>query len=287
MKHMKRLSIISTVLFAFLIAILVTACLPDPLEVNGIPKVKPQIVVSTQIIPDQSLVVLLTKSFGALDASEDSDPIEVLNQIAVNDAFVTITGPDKVDTLTFLGNGIYGGIQLDLVPSIEYKLDVESATLGKVSSTTTVLPKVDFEEIEAQLYFDGFDDTLAEVSFVMKDLAEKNWYLLSVAEVEEEDLEENLLNPGTFSRLLDDEEMNGTYGEVFRVFPREFERGDTIAVSLSNISQEYYNFLKMRQDNRFSLVEFLGEPVNYPSNVEGGKGFFNLYTPDIEFIVLE
>ena len=284
---MKRFPTLSSFSLAILVGFLLCSCLPDPLEVRGIPKVKPQIVVSTQIITDQSLVVLLTKSFGALDANEDSDPIEVLNQIAVNDAVVTITGPDKIDTLAFLGNGIYGGVQIDLLPSFEYKLDVSSITLGKVSSTTTVLPEVDFEDIDARLYFDGFDDTLAEVSFVMKDLPEKNWYVLNVAEVEEEGLEENLLNPRTFSRLLDDKEMNGTYGEVFRVFPREFERGDTIAVYLSNISKEYFDFLKMRQDNRFSLVEFLGEPVNYPSNVEGGKGFFNLYIPDIEILVLE
>ena len=54
-------------------AMLVWGCLPEPLDVDGIPVVKPQIVVSTQIIPDQSLIVLLTKTFGALDASDDSD----------------------------------------------------------------------------------------------------------------------------------------------------------------------------------------------------------------------
>ena len=44
----------------FGITLTLGACLPDPLEVNGLPVVKPEIVVSTQIIPDQSLVVLLT-----------------------------------------------------------------------------------------------------------------------------------------------------------------------------------------------------------------------------------
>ncbi len=45
--------------------------------------------------------------------------------------------------------------------------------------------------------------------------------------------------------------------------------------------------MELRQDNRFSLVEFLGEPINYPTNVVGGKGFFNLYIPDIRTFVLE
>jgi hypothetical protein len=59
------------------------------------------------------------------------------------------------------------------------------------------------------------------------------------------------------------------------------------AVSISNISWEYYEFMELRMDNRFSFVEYLSEPVNYPSNVVGGKGFFNLYLPDFRIFVLE
>jgi hypothetical protein len=285
---MKELSLIKGCVLMAIIGMIFTACLPDPLAVDGLPVLKPQIVVSTQMIPDESLVVLLTKSFGALDASDDSDPQEVLDVIAVNDAVVSITGPNSIDTLLFLENGIYGGIAIDFIAGEEYTLKVNSVSLGEVSSTTTVLPQVIFEEIEATLYFDGFDDTLAQVSYRIQDLPEKNWYMLNVTEVDTDDIEEQLLNPRTFSRLIDDADFaSPNYEELFRVFPQEFDKGDTIAVSMSNISREYYDFIEMRLDNRFSLVEFLGEPVNYPSNVKGGKGFFNLYVPDIRFIVLE
>ena len=33
------------------------SCLPEPLSIDGLPVVKPEIVVSTQIIPDRALVV--------------------------------------------------------------------------------------------------------------------------------------------------------------------------------------------------------------------------------------
>jgi hypothetical protein len=111
---------------------------------------------------------------------------------------------------------------------------------------------------------------------------------LNVQEVEREDIVQNVVNPNAFTRLLDDVDFEATtYEETFRVFPREYDPGDTIAVSFSNISEEYYRFMELRQDNRFSLVEYLGEPVNYPTNVVGGKGFFNLYIPDIRTFVLE
>jgi hypothetical protein len=271
-----------------MLAFSITACLPDPLEVDGIPTVKPQIVVSSQIIPNESLVILLTKSFGALDASDDSDPQALLDQIAVTDAVVTISYQNEIDTLLPLGNGFYGGIQIPFVPDVDYTLDVDSESLGKVTSTTQVKPQVSFTGLEAELYYDNFDDTLAVVTYSLTDPPEKNWYMLNVLEVEQEDLRENILNPRDFIVLKDDAEFGEKdFTETFTVVPRDFSDGDTIAVYLSNISKEYYDFIQLRLDNRFSLVEFISEPLNYPSNVRGGKGYFNLYVPDIRLLVLE
>jgi hypothetical protein len=271
-----------------IVTFIVFSCIPDPLEVNGIPIVKPEIVVSTQIIPDESLIVLLTKTFGALDASDDSDPEELFDQIAVNDAFVTITGPNTVDTLVMIRDGVYGGITIAFEAGETYHLYVKSETLGVVTASTVVKPQVSFEDIEATIFYNGFDDSLAQVTHTFTDPPGKNWYMLNVQEVEREDLIENLLNPRAFTRLLEDASFDGQrYQETFRVFPRDYAPGDTIAVSLSNISKEYYDFIKLRQDNRFSFVEYLSEPVNYPSNVKGGKGFFNLYVPDIRPFILE
>jgi hypothetical protein len=264
------------------------SCIPDPLEIDGIPVVKPQIVVSTQIIPDQSLLVLLTKTFGALDGVNDSVPDAFLEQIVVSDAIVMISGPQSLDTLISLGDGVYGGVFIPFEENEEYTLRVVSESLGEVTATTTVKPMIAFDEIEADLYYNGFDDTLAQIVHRIVDPPGRNWYMLNVQEVEREDIIENIINPRAFTRLIEDSGFEGTaYEEAFRVAPRDYSPGDTIAVTLSNVSEEYYEFVKLRLDNRFSLVEFLGEPINYPSNVKGGKGFFNLYIPDIRVFVLE
>lgn len=264
------------------------SCIPDPLEVKNIPPVKPQIVVSSQILPDQSLVLLLTKTLSALDASDDSDPQDLIDQIAVNDAVAVIAGPAGVDTLIFLGNGLYGGVLIDFREGESYTLKVNSEALGEVTATTTVQPRITFKDIEAELYYNGFNDTLAQITYSLQDPQHENFYMINVQEVERVDVIENIINPRAFTKLVRDDAFNGReFGEVFRVFPRDYNPGDTIAVSLSNISADYFSFMQLRLDNRFSLVEFLGEPINYPSNVEGGKGFFNLYVPDVRFFVLE
>src|SRR5688572_7223340 len=267
---------------------LMMSCLPEPLAIDGLPVVKPQIVVSTQIIPDRSLVVLLTKTFGALEGSDDSDPEELLRQIALDDAVVVIEGSSRTDTLLNIGYGFYGDVIIPFEAGEEYNLYISSESLGEVTATTTVKEQIQFDDIEAGLYFNGFGDTLAEVSHKIIDPPGKNWYMLNVQEVERVDIVENLLNPNSFMRLHDDVDFEGDeLKETFHVFPRDYNPGDTIAVSLSNISSDYYDFLKLRLDNRFSLVQYLSEPVNYPSNIIGGKGFFNLYIPDVKLFVLE
>lgn len=274
--------------FIPLMLTVLTGCLPDPLTVDGIPVVKPQIVVSSQIIPDQSIVVFLTKTFGALEASDRSDPETLLNQIAVNDATVTITGPGGSYTLPSLDNGIYGRLVIPFEAGQEYELKVVSESLGEVSAVTTVKPLVTFDKINASLHYTDFDDTLAQVTYQFKDAIGKNSYMLNVQHIERDELLEDLLNPNSYTRLLEDANFDGQeYGETFRVFPRDFAPGDTITVSLSNISEEYYKFMQLRLDNRFSFIEYLSEPINYPSNVKGGKGFFNLYVPDIRWFVME
>lgn len=274
--------------YYFLFLPLIMSCRPEPLEVTNIPAVEPEIVVASQIIPDGTLLIMLTKTFGALEASGDSDPEALLRQVAVSDALVTVSGPGGVYTLFSLNNGFYGGVNIPFREGEEYTLNVESGSLGSVEATTTVLPMVKFEKIRAELYYNEFDDTLAEISYSFHEPAGPNWYMLNVQEVEIEDIVENTINPRTFTKIFEDDGIEeGVFSEQFRVYPRDYAPGDTIAVSISNISKDYYQFMQMRLDNRYNFLEFISEPINYPSNVEGGRGYFNLYIPDIRFFIFE
>lgn len=269
------------------ITVWLCACIPEPLDVDNVPTVKPELVVLTQFVPDETLIVMVTRTFGALEASGNSDPAALLRKIAVADATVKIQGPGGSYTLARIGPGVYGNVMIPFQDGEAYTLTVNSASLGEVHATTTVQPKVSFDDVSAYLYGVSPNDSLAEISYSLRDPRDRNWYMINVQHIEAAELIEDILNPNAFTKLFDDTHFNGQeYGETFRVFPRDFHTGDTISVSLSSISEEYYNFMKIRQDNRFSFVEYLSEPVNYPSNVVGGRGFFNLYVPDVRFFVL-
>jgi hypothetical protein len=268
-----------------------SGCLPDPLPVDDIQALKPRIVVSTQIVPDQSLVVLLTRSFGALDANNDSDIEVLLEQIAINDATVILEGNGLTDTLTFVETGVYATTFVDWEPGATYSLSVISPSMGTVTSTARVEPPVIMESVQGKIYDTGFD-TLAQIDYAYEDLPHTNYYMVNVQHVTtaETPEAEDFLNPDVFTHLVESgSEADGALVlDSFRVFfRRDFIPGDTVTVQMANISEAYYDFLQLRKDNRFNFSDVLGEPINYPTNIEGGLGWFTLHLPDVRIIILE
>jgi len=270
-----------------IITLAVTSCLPEPLPVKDLPKLEPKIVVSSQIIPEQGLVVLITKSIGALDAGRDSDAESLLGQIVIADAKVTLQYNNQVDSLINLGDGLYGGLSITLTEGGTYTLHVVTDSLGEVSAVSQVKQQVLFQSANASVYSNGYD-SLASIDYSLNDPAGKNYYMVNVQRFSRTQEFSAYLNPRVFTRLTDDAAFDGKYfGEEFKVFFQDYSVGDTVAVFLSNINEDYYTFLKLRNDNRYNIADFASEPINYPTNVEGGYGFFNLHVPDVRLFVLK
>src|SRR5688572_28229275 len=89
------------------------SCIPEPLSVDDVPQLKPKIVVSSQMGPEQTVIIFLTKSIGALEADEDCDIESLLEQIVINDAQVIISSNSFTDTLIFAGSGLYASISIN------------------------------------------------------------------------------------------------------------------------------------------------------------------------------
>ncbi len=267
--------------------LMMSSCLPDPLPVNNLPKLEPKIVISSQIIPDQGLVVLLTRSIGALDAGDDSDPEELLQQIMINDALVTLHYQNNIDTLSSLGNGLYGGLTNEWTEGITYELRAQAEGLQNVNAFAQLKASVPFETVNARLFVNEYD-SLAEVDYSLQDPEGENFYMVNVQQFSSTQELTSLLNPNVFTYLKDDHDFDGQlFQDQFRVFFREFSQGDTVAVFLSNVEKEYYQFWDLRNENRYGFSELASEPLNYPTNVNGGLGFFTLQVSDVRVFVLE
>jgi hypothetical protein len=277
----------SRVLVACSLLILASSCIPDPLAVDGIAQLKPKIVVSTQIVPGGALVVLVTKSIGALDAGRGSDPQALISQIALDSAKVWLTHEGRIDSLPDLGNGLYGNVNLNLQANRDYTLNIRTKELGEVSAVAQLKSQVPFQTIDVKLYTSIYDSA-ALVNYSLQDPIGPNWYMINVQKYSQKNDINTYLNPRVFTRLVRDSINEGKIvKEEFRVLFRKFSKGDTVAVFLSNISEEYYGFLKLRNDRRYNASAFASEPLNFNSNIKNGLGYFNMHLPDVRIFVLE
>ena len=66
-----------------------------------------------------------------------------------------------------------------------------------------------------------------------------------------------------------------------------FELKDTAVVMFSNISEEYFRFLDARARGGNIISSVTGEPINHPTNVQGGYGYFNTHNPSIRQVVIK
>lgn len=263
------------------------ACTPDPLPVKNIPALSPHMVVASQMLTDQSVVVMLTKTIGALDAGKDSDLQNLIEQIIVEDATVTIEHNSTIDTLRYLGEGVYGNAGLSVITGQSYTLHAKSPTSGEISSTTLAQEIIPFKTVEASLYKEQYD-SLAQVDYSLEDPAGKNFYMITVQRFSTTQDLTSLINPRLYTHLVTDDDFDGQlYQEKFNVLFQRYHLDDTVAVSLTNISEGYYQYIKQRVDNRYSITAFATEPFNYSTNVEGGYGFFNLQRPDVRIFILK
>src|SRR5258706_3149359 len=259
-----------------------SGCVPDPLDVKNVPSLQPHIVVSSQVIPGQSIAVLLTKSIGALEAGAGTDAQTLLNEIVINDASVTISYQGKTDTLQFISTGVYGSVTTPMIAGEEYRLMVSSPSMGSVSASTFMKPQVKFESVDAHLYVTG-NDTLAKVNYTFNDQPGKNWYMIDVQRFRSRQDLTQQLNPRIFIKIQTDDGFDGlSHHDSLSVPFRRFSPGDTVAVVLANISEEYYNYLSVSLDSRNSVSALVSEPLNLPTNVLNGYGYFNMHFPDVK-----
>lgn len=282
-------------IFYILVSVIgLIACQPEPLDVK-LPEYEPQIVVASQVIPDYLMVIGLTRSFTVLSSTgiDGEGNEDVFESLLVDSALVTVESADGVDTLFKLSDGLYASLKELQNPGGSYILKVTDYDLNEsIVATSTMLDNVPFDTV-APSYKVAAGDTDVYVGLKFKDLPNiNNHYVLSIysRNTNEEALDVNVFfdngsNRIEYQELIEDRNIDGQ--EIIRnIKLPEVSLADSLMVSLSNISEGYYSFLKSRERSGNLLSEITNEPINYPTNVVGGLGYFNTHYPSIQFFDL-
>jgi hypothetical protein len=287
---------ISAPIIALCTGAVLLSCEPQPIPVT-LPDPPAKLVVSSQMIPDRTLLVGLTRTFNTLEGATQQDSLtdEFLEKILVDSALVTVSYGDQSDTLEMLGPGIYAGTDIPQSAYATYRLYAHDPQTGETVTATSVMqPEVRFERVQPDIvYSDG--ETTVEISYAFRDdPSERNWYLvnfykkvsLSRDQLDLNNYFERGRNAQIEFDLISDENLKDPEYTAIRKL-HEIDVSDTIAVSIANVSQEYYQFLTLYQRAGNLITRISGEPVEYPTNVTNGYGYFTTHLPDIRFFDLK
>lgn len=294
--QMQIIRIKATASILFLLLVVLMGCIPESLLIEVAPA-EPKLVIASQIVPGDFMVVFVTRSFSALEGNGDSLSTDFLEKILVENADVRLSFNGQTEILEPVDDvaGVYiSELGLDFGDG-EIRLDVvDPLTNDSVHAITTVLPKIDpdsiafFEEITAE-------DTIHYLYYSFTDpQITANWYVLNAFDPQlyASSLDENPLgfvgedNGIFYEELLSDQEFEQpVYEQLVKL--DSLVPSDTVAFLFSNISEGYFRFLDARQRTGGIIASATSEPINFPSNVVGGLGYFNAQNPSIMIAIKE
>jgi len=272
--------------FCLVLVGLMSSCRPKPIKIN-VESAPEKLVVFSHVVPDKIMIVSLTHTFSALDGFTEAD----INSLLVSGAVVQVKFNNETFDFTELAPGIYISYNEAYQYNQEYELTITAGDKS-VTSKTMMLPKVDFTNCLPQV--DKFPtDTNIYVNLAFTDVPnESNWYLINVYRktggsnsLDGVNFFQNGKNSSLTTVLVSDKEFDGTYSKQLKL--ENLYHNDSIAVTLSNINEQYFDYLKYRSTGGGNILTQLNlEPISYPTNIVDGYGFFNTHFPDIKLFDL-
>lgn len=278
----------------------IVCCTPEDLLIEVQPAER-QLAISSQIVPGRYMFVTVTRSFSALEGNEDTLSDEFLNTILVDRALVRISWETGETTLEQLEDvpGFYASTEPLDSNAVELRLDVYDSLTGiSVYAETQILPQI---KLDSMRFIEEIvdEDTVQQVYFGFNEPSETdNWYVLNAFDpVEYAESLEN--NPFTYidgsvdafiDRLITDQTFDTTYYQRTHEYHGKFDNlisSDTVVLFFSNISEEYFRFLDARRRTGGIISSATSEPINHPTNVVGGLGFFNAHWPSVALVPKE
>jgi hypothetical protein len=273
-----------------ILASVLFGCVPKPIDID-VKAADPKLVLASQVIPNQIMIVSLTRSFSALEGQgiQDDDSLnnDFLDKILVENAIVTVTYFGVVDTLYMISPGVYGSINTLQYNYGTYTLYAKDPQTGEeINATTLLIPQVQFDTIYPQVIKNP-GDTVIKVNYTFHDdPSAENYYVVNYIR------KSNSTSPldinQVFSQgsngiikefeLLDDNSFTNSIYSVSKEL-EEASPHDSIAVMLSHISKGYFEYLNAFKKSGAIINQLTGEPINYPTNVNNGYGYFNAYYP--------
>ena len=275
------------------LTILLSSCTPKPQPLT-LDEAETKLVISSQIIPNQIMVVTVSKSFGALSFNSDNGDTltdDLINQLLVSNGTVTISYQGNTDTLFAIPNtpGVYASLSTPQFLNTQYTLNVHDPETGlSVNSSEFMLEQAQMDSVSGSKGQTAGVDYI-DVNLKFPDLNGTNWYMANIYTTSDDTLTTstdpfNNNSVPTQTVLFEEADFTNNYlDSTIRIFDWT---QDTLFVSVSNISEGYYTYLRQRERGGNIFTSVVGEPINYSTNINGGYGYFTTHYPNARMLII-
>jgi len=302
------------IIILFITSILFTvSCIPKPLEID-VPEAEQKIVISSQFLADSGAVVSCMRTFSAL--SDNYMPNKI-NYDFINSAFglhsnVLLEHNGIVDTLYNMGMGIYFNASIKVNVGENCHLTVYDSIISQnIVSNAPFMQNINFDTAFYKLEIKN-NDTSAIVYFDITDLSGINYYLVNYYIYQESQNSidySSILGENPYAELIADYINQSQAGSVIAKFSNignvdnqikllpdsafqnktyrdsvkfyHVSKNDTLAVSIGNISKDYYDYIVLRLKASTIYSQIMSDPINMPTNIEGGYGMFTTHSLNV------
>ena len=245
---------------------------------------------SSLLIGDSGILVSVSKSFSPLSGTSltqlQENPVEALFVSRGNVQF-------KSNGNTILGEkfndvpGFYFAdfSSLALGDSLEISV-YDSVSTQQISARTKIMPSVAIDSIRFRTATENtFLDTLklylsdpdtTQINYFVVHIYRSSSFLNVLNNTDSLFVQSDSLLQ--ISSIFSDIGMDSTL--ITRAYTIEKKSSnDTLIAVLSHIEEGYFRFLDARKRNEDGGGGIFNEPINFPSNVENGYGYFSAHNP--------
>jgi len=272
-----RLPFYKNILF-YLLCVLTALPLACNMEKDfevDLPVVAPQLVAECYLEVGQPYRLTLTESSSYLAPPEI--PL-------VEDATVVIVYNGRPDTLRYapfydeVSRKYYthaSTTRMQGKPGDTYFLEITDKQGRRLTGTTTVLPVVPLDTVE---YRYNYRNKAFLVAKFTDPEATENYYFFSVQR-------DSVNKRAETDYTADDKLSNGQASALGTGY--DYEKGDTVIVSLYHLEKSYYDFFNSVENARDANGNPFAQPASLISTVQGGYGVFTNLVYDRKTIILK
>lgn len=271
------------------------SCKPRPLNID-IKQVPPVLTLSSATPDDHTILVSAGYSINSMIKLNEAGNGSVMipKEMLLEDGVLTVSragGP--VDTLYPLSDGLYGNMRIPLEHKATYTIQVYTSGKCIGTATTTYLARPEVMYGTPQLN-KVKGDTTATVPVTIRNVQAGDYYFVSYnttanARKQSPGTKMDVSTLASFSpkqlALIQGSEANG--GIVKRNITMPVKPGDTLMVQTATVDKAYFDYLTAYKRRGALINQLTGEPINMPSNVVKGFGFFSLFDADRKVFYLE